>query len=92
MSEKCSIFRTNAQPNDPRWAVAFRARSFAFTDAQAREGERLWKADPGLRQRLPDPKTLVALTPAAFAGSIGEARADAVLAFPFRYGYSGGEP
>ncbi|NWN13262.1 iron permease, partial [Escherichia coli] len=49
-------------PNDQRWAVAFRAGSFAFTDAQAREGERLWKSDPTLRRRIPDLKTLVALT------------------------------
>lgn len=72
-------------PNDQRWAVAFRAGSFAFTDAQAREGERLWKSDPSLHQRIPDLKTLVALTPAALAASIGEARADAVLAYLRRH-------
>ncbi|NNG58793.1 FTR1 family protein [Sphingomonas paucimobilis] len=72
-------------PNDQRWAVAFRAGSFAFTDAQAREGERLWKSDPTLRQRIPDLKTLVALTPAALGASIGDAKADAVLAFLRRH-------
>ncbi|MFX8274140.1 iron permease, partial [Acinetobacter baumannii] len=58
-------------PSDDRWALALRAGSFALTDAQAREGERLWKADPALRQRIPDLKTLVSLTPAALASSIG---------------------
>ena len=61
-------------PNDQRWALAFRAGSFAFTDAQAREGERLWKSDPTLRRRIPDLKTLVALTPAALGAAIGDAK------------------
>ena len=72
-------------PNDQRWAVAFRAGSFAFTDEQAREGERLWKSDPSLPQRIPDLKTLVALTPAALAASMGDAKADAVLAYLRRH-------
>ena len=72
-------------PNDQRWALAFRAGSFAFTDAQAREGERLWKSDPTLRRRIPDLKTLVALTPAALGAAIDDAQADAVLAFLRRH-------
>ena len=72
-------------PNDQRWALAFRAGSFAFTDAQAREGERLWKSDPTLRRRIPDLKTLVALTPAALGAAIGDAKADPVLAFLRRH-------
>jgi len=72
-------------PNDQRWALAFRAGSFAFTDAQAREGERLWKSDPTLRRRIPDLKTLVALTPAALGAAICDAKADAVLAFLRRH-------
>lgn len=72
-------------PSEQRWAVAFRAGSFAFTEDQARDGERLWKSDPGLRQRIPDLKTLVALTPASLAASIGQARADAVVAYLRRH-------
>jgi high-affinity iron transporter len=72
-------------PNDQRWAVAFRAGEFAFTDEQARDGERLWKSDPSLRQRIPDLKTLVGLTPAALAGSIGDAKANAVMAYLRRH-------
>ncbi len=72
-------------PNDQRWALAFRAGSFASTDAQAVEGERLWKSDASLRAQIPDLKTLVALTPAALAGSIGQAEADAVLAYLRRH-------
>lgn len=72
-------------PSDDRWALALRAGSFALTDAEAREGERLWKADPALRQRIPDLKTLVSLTPAALASSIGEPRALAVMAYLRRH-------
>lgn len=72
-------------PNDQRWAVAFRAGSFAFTDAQAREGEQLWKSDPTLRRRIPDLKALVALTPAGLGAAIGGAKAEAVLAFLRRH-------
>ena len=68
-------------PSDERWALALRAGSFALTDAQAREGERLWKVDPTLRQRIPDLKTLVSLTPAALASGIGERPALAVMAY-----------
>ena len=72
-------------PNADRWALALRAGSFAVTDEQAREGERLWKGDAALRQRIPDLKTLVALTPASLAGSIGETKALAVMAYLRRH-------
>ena len=72
-------------PSDQRWALAFRAGTFALTDAQAAEGERLWKSDADLRARIPDLKTLVALTPAALANSLGQAKADAVLAYLRRH-------
>ena len=72
-------------PNQERWALALRAGSFAFTDEQASEGERLWKGDASLRQRIPDLKTLVGLTPASLANSIGEKRALAVMAYLRRH-------
>ena len=72
-------------PSQDRWALAFRAGSFALTDEQAREGGRLWKANPSLRQQVPDLKTLVGLTPAALADRIGEKRALAVMAFLRRH-------
>ncbi len=72
-------------PSEDRWALALRAGSFAFTDAQAREGERQWKADPALRQRIPDLKALVALTPDALASAIGEPQALAVMAYLRRH-------
>lgn len=68
-------------PSQDRWALALRAGSFAFTDAQVREGERLWRADTKLRQRVPDLKTLVGLTPTSLASGIGEGPAVAVMAY-----------
>ena len=72
-------------PSQDRWALAFRAGSFALTDEQAREGERLWKTDPSLRQQVPDLQTLVALTPSSLADHIGEERALAVMAYLRRH-------
>jgi high-affinity iron transporter len=72
-------------PSGDRWAMAFRAGSFSLTNEQAREGERLWKADASLRHRIPDLETLVGLTPATLANSIGEKRALAVMAYLRRH-------
>ena len=68
-------------PAQDRWALAFRAGSFAYPKALAAEGERLWKSDAMLRQRIPDLKTLVALTPQALANEIGQNKAAAVMAY-----------
>jgi high-affinity iron transporter len=72
-------------PSQDRWALAFRAGSFASTDEEARKGERLWKADPSLRQQIPDLKTLVGLTPAALSSKIGEDQASAIMAYLRRH-------
>jgi high-affinity iron transporter len=66
---------------DDRWALAFYAGRFAFPDAAAGEGERLWKQDASLHRFVPDLKTLVGATPAALAGKIGQEKADAVMAY-----------
>ncbi|WP_068092672.1 cytochrome c/FTR1 family iron permease [Novosphingobium rosa] len=72
-------------PTDDRWALAFYAGHFAFSDAAAKEGERLWKADPGLRQRIPDLTALAGLTPEALAKDVGADKADAVIAYLRRH-------
>lgn len=70
----------NELSSDDRWALAFYAGQFAFSD-MAPEGERLWKSDPQVRQLIPDLKTLVGLTPKALATRVGQARADALMAY-----------
>lgn len=72
-------------PSDDRWALAFYAGRFAFTDAMAAEGERFWKNDASLRRRIPDLATLAGLTPQALAVEIGQAKADAVMAYLRRH-------
>lgn len=72
-------------PPDERWALAFRAGQFAFPEAAAQEGERLWKRDPSLHQLLPDLKTLIGTTPAALAARIGGDKADALMAYLRRH-------
>jgi len=71
-------------PED-RWALAFYTGHFAFSDAAAAEGERLWRDDASLRQRIPDLKTLAGLTPAALEGQIGPDKADALMAYLRRH-------
>ena len=72
-------------PSDDRWALAFYAGRFAFSDAAAKEGERLWKAHPSLRQRIPDLTALAGLTPETLAKSIGTGQADAIIAYLRRH-------
>lgn len=68
-------------PPQDRWALAFHAGRFAYPDALAREGKLLWQGDPSLREKIPDLKTLVSLTPQALAARIGNDRAAALTAF-----------
>ena len=72
-------------PAGDRWALAFYAGHFAFSDAAAAEGERLWKQDASLHGPLPDLKTLIGMTPAALAGKIGQNNADALMAYLRRH-------
>jgi high-affinity iron transporter len=72
-------------PSDDRWALAFYAGRFAFPDALASQGERLWKSDPDLRNRIPDLTTLAGLTPEVLAKTIGPDKADAVIAYLRRH-------
>lgn len=66
-------------PAEDRWALAFHVGSIAFRNAQ--EGERLWRSDPTLRQRFPNLAALTSVTPAALARDIGQAKADALIAY-----------
>src|SRR3546814_493126 len=68
-------------PPQDRWALAFYAGTLAFSQADAQEGAALWQADPALRQKISDLKTLASLTPQALAADIGEARAAALMAY-----------
>ena len=68
-------------PEGDRWALAFRAGQFAYPEAIAKEGALIWNRDAAVRARIPNLQTLVGLTPAALSSQIGEARANAVIAY-----------
>jgi high-affinity iron transporter len=68
-------------PAEDRWALAFHSGRFAYAEALVDEGRRLWEGDGALRARVPDLQALTALTPAALAREIGEAKAAAVVAY-----------
>lgn len=64
-----------------RWAVAFHAGGYAYSDAQRAEGEKLWKDDAGLKARIPNLEALTRATEVALAVEIGADKAAAVLAY-----------
>ena len=66
-------------PSQDRWALAFYASRFAFTDSE--KGEQIWKADAVLRSRIPNLAALAGLTPAALGREIGQDKAEKVLAY-----------
>jgi high-affinity iron transporter len=68
-------------PAGDKWALAFHAGRFAYPEALAREGKRLWDSDTRLRARIPDMATLAGLTPASLARDIGSEQAAAVVAY-----------
>ena len=66
-------------PSQDRWALAFYASRFAFTEND--KGEQIWKTDAGLRSRVPNLAALAGLTPAALGREIGQDKADAVMGY-----------
>ena len=72
-------------PAEDRWALAFYVGRFAFTDAEAAEGRRLWESDPAIRAVFPDLAALTQATPAELATRIGETKARAVTAYLRRH-------
>ena len=68
-------------PDADRWAVALYASHFAFPKELAPKGEKLWQSDPSIRARIPDLRALLETTPAELGKSIGQDKADAVMAY-----------
>lgn len=66
-------------PSQDRWALAFYASRFSFSDSD--RGEKIWTADAALRKRVPNLAALAGLTPAALGREIGRENADAVMAY-----------
>ena len=72
-------------PNDDQWDLAFYVGRFAFSEEQAKLGEKLWNEDAALRARFPNLQALTQTTPAALAQAIGQTKADALTAYLRRH-------
>ncbi len=72
-------------PAADRWALAYYVGQMSYSDAQAREGERLWRSSASVRARLDSLRDLSLAVPRSLAGQIGEAQANAVTAYLRRH-------
>jgi len=68
-------------PDQDKWGLAYRASSFAYPEALAQEGKRLWDSDPALRSKIPDLNALSSLSEAQLAEQIGRDKAGPVIAY-----------
>ena len=68
-------------PEQDRWALAFHVGTFAYPASLAAEGKRIWNAEPAVRDRIPDLKTLTGITPETLGRQIGDQKAVAVIAY-----------
>lgn len=66
---------------EDRWALAFYIGRFAYPEALAPAGERLWHDRPELRRQITNLDALTGLTPAALAERLGEDDARALTAY-----------
>jgi high-affinity iron transporter len=68
-------------PSQDRWDLAYYVSRFAYPSSLASDGKRIWQSDASLRKAIPDLATLSSMTESQLAGSIGDSRAAAVLAY-----------
>jgi high-affinity iron transporter len=71
----------NALPDADKWALAFRVGRFAYPEALAEEGRKLWQSDAAARGLVPNAAALTGLTEAGLAQRIGPAKAAAIVAY-----------
>jgi high-affinity iron transporter len=74
-----------ALPEDDRWALALYVGQFAYSDALAAEGQKLWQQNQALHARIPNLEALSTITPAGLAAAIGEPQAQALIAYLRRH-------
>jgi high-affinity iron transporter len=72
-------------PSDDRWDLAFYVGRFAFSDAEAAQGEKLWNGDAAVRAHFANLQALTQETPAALAKTLGETKARALTAYLRRH-------
>ncbi|HMA50923.1 MAG TPA: cytochrome c, partial [Magnetospirillaceae bacterium] len=68
-----------------RWELAFRAGGFAFTEQMAKEGEKIWREDPRVRETIPSLAALTQSTAEQLDASFGRDKAEALTAYLRRH-------
>lgn len=68
-------------PQDERWALAFYVGGLSQDDGARSRGEAIWKGEADLRGQFPNLETLTKMTPGDLAKTIGERKADDVMAY-----------
>ena len=68
-------------PDADKWALAFRAGRFAYSDAEARQGQAIWDKEAAVRAAVPDLNALSSLSESQLAARIGADQAGLVIAY-----------
>jgi len=68
-------------PDADKWALAFRAGSFAYSDSLAHQGKAIWENEPAVRDKVPDLVALASLSERQLAAQIGADKAGPVIAY-----------
>jgi high-affinity iron transporter len=68
-------------PDQDKWALAYQAGRFAYSDASVEQGKRIWDSHPALRRAVPDLNALSSLSESQLAKQIGPERAGEVIAY-----------
>ena len=68
-------------PDADKWALAFRAGRFAYSDTEIQQGKAIWDKDTAVRAAVPDLNALSSLSENQLATQIGADRAGSVVAY-----------
>jgi len=71
--------------DEDRWALAFQAGGFAFTDEMAKQGEKIWREDPRARAAIPSLQALTQGTAEQLEATFGAEQGQALMAYLRRH-------
>ncbi len=71
--------------DEDRWALAFQAGSFAFTEEMAKQGEKIWREDPRARNAVPSLQALTQGTAEQLEAIFGADQGQALMAYLRRH-------
>lgn len=76
-----SMASYSALPEQDRWALAFYVGSFAYSPQMRANGEKLWRNQPEIRQRLPTLEALTRSSESELAKHMDRSQAQAITAY-----------